>query len=139
MAVSVSDNKHRHMISTVIFQYGIRQIYSIYYLSVFPVFFPRPVPIPGSYVSGTFALIRYAGCIFKPDIILGRLFSFQGAWDFIPSPIQLFMPAYTTTFESFLTIIISNSFNNRFFNIHHFANILNTLLYHFAGCLLANS
>lgn len=73
------NNKHRHMISTVIFLFGIRQIYSIYYLSVFPVFFPRPVPTAVSYVPAAFSLTRYAGCIFRSGIILGRLLIFQGA------------------------------------------------------------
>ena len=67
----------------------------------FPVLFPRPVPIPVSYVSEAYALTGHARCIFKPGIILGRLFSFQGSWESIASPIQLEAILYTTTFENF--------------------------------------
>ena len=114
MAVSAMNNKHRHMISTVIFLFRIRQIYSIYYLSVFPVFFPRPVPTAVSYVSAALSLTRYAGCIFRPGIILGRLFIFQGASVFNLFTYQnVSLPLYNRSVKKiyflFLCLLISVS------------------------------
>lgn len=81
-------------------------LFNYYFFERFPVLFPRPVPIPGSYVSETFSLTRHAKCTFKSDIILGRLFSFQGAWESIPSPIQLFSAPYTTKFPNFYLLFL---------------------------------
>lgn len=109
MAVSISiRNPYRHTVSTVI---NMMKSDNDFYLR-FSCSLPQIRSCTGFRITGTLPLTGRAGCTFKPDITLGRLFTFQGAQEFFNSFTyrKENSPFYSVEYQIFLFSVSSRRF-----------------------------